>query len=90
MWTPLIGLLERCASNEPHPAIAEVQRIHELTPAEVKLVAFAVESTAHKYLANALGLSTHTVKTQTRSILLKARLASLEDLIVPLRKRLLG
>lgn len=65
--------------------VAELGHRHHLTPAQRRLVAEAVESAAHEGLAERLGVSTNTIKTQIRGILARTGATSLEELVTQIR-----
>lgn len=78
--------LER-VTRVPHSAalVADVGQRHHLTPAQSRLIAAAMESAAHDALAERLGVSPNTIKTQVRGILARTGAASLEALVSGLR-----
>ncbi len=84
--------LARCAANARHDAarlISELRATHRLTDAEAKLVGASLRSSRKDAVADLLGVTASTVTQRTARVLHKTGFASLEELAVVLRTRLL-
>lgn len=82
----LRGFLRRAVAFERVPderttwAIDEVARRKKLSPREVEVLIAAVAGVSRKVLADELGTSENTLKTQIRSVLRKCSAGTLEEL----------
>jgi len=86
------SFLRTCAaSGQPNLSqlIDELETTYALTPAERRLIAAALMTSARERIAAHLGLSLNTVKRQIASILAKASANSLDELVAPLRAKAL-
>jgi DNA-binding response OmpR family regulator len=82
--------LRRCAPpNSVNAVLAEFALRCRITPAERRLVAAALEDASHDSLSDQLGVSVNTIKKQIASVLEKARANTLEEVVAPLRARVL-
>lgn len=72
--------MERVEDQRITWAIDELCRRHRLTPREVDLLVAAVAGVPRKVLADELGVSENTLKTQVRGLLRKCDASTLEEL----------
>lgn len=85
------AFLDRCARRPlgVDDVVAEIAKRHDLTPAQTVLVRAAIESSAHEAIAQKLDVTLNTVKKHIRGVLRKTHASSVEQLVSPLRSRLL-
>jgi FixJ family two-component response regulator len=69
--------------------IADLRVMHDLTDAEARLALVALMTTSRRQLADLLGISSNTVKQHIGMLLAKTGAGSLEELVGPLRERVL-
>lgn len=70
--------------------IDELARAEQLTPREVEIVAASVAGIPRDLMAQELAISVNTLKTQIRRLLLKCRMATLDELARDLLTRALA
>jgi DNA-binding NarL/FixJ family response regulator len=85
-----LGRCEEAKLKRPWEIVEEMVSAHGLPPAPSTVVVAAVESSALKDISKRLGRSVHTIKSQVDVVRERTGAASLEDVVAPIRRALLG